>query len=133
MASGKYTAFIDDDDMIAPDYLDKVIDGMATDPDAIGLVGIISIMNSDGTKHKSRFYHTIQNSSYYTSNRGYERPPNHLNPIRRSIASKFDFPEKNFGEDTEWAMAVCHSKLIRTEYFIDTPLYFYDYNPHKTY
>jgi glycosyltransferase involved in cell wall biosynthesis len=134
MANGQYTVFIDDDDRIAPDYIRQVISGIETDyPDVIGLVGVITMPDNTGRQISRNFYHTLRNTSYWESARGYERPPNHLNPMRRDIAIQYQFPDKVFGEDTDWAMKINMDRRLKSEYYITSPLYFYDYNPAKTY
>ena len=55
----------------------------------------------------------------------YYRPPNHLNPIKRSIAIQFLFPEQNYGEDAVWSKAIERSELLQTEEWINIPYYFY--------
>ena len=57
----------------------------------------------------------------------YERYPNHLNCIKASIAKQFKFPEKNHGEDTDWATQIHKSGLLKSEYQIDDVIYYYDW------
>lgn len=134
MASGEYVAFIDDDDRVAPDYIDTVLEAITeTQPDVVGLIGIISQPDGQGRRGYKRFFHTIRNSRYFENDEGYQRPPNHLNPMRRDVASRFEFMDSSFGEDTDWAMRVARSGLLRTEYMVERPLYFYDFEPYKTY
>jgi hypothetical protein len=80
-----------------------------------------------------RFYHTLENRSYRTSPRGFERPTNHLNPMRRDVASHFEFIDKSMGEDTDWAMRICREQILKTEVFINRILYYYNYVAEKTY
>lgn len=132
MATGKYVAFIDDDDMVPEYYIQRIIDVIKEeDVDVIGINGTISIMYRQGIKSHHKFFHTIRNQQYYESNRGFERPPNHLNPMRRDIAVQFTFPGSNLGEDTDWAMKICRSGKLKKEHYIQEPMYFYDYNMFK--
>lgn len=132
MATGKYVAFIDDDDMVPEYYIQRIMDVIEkNDVDVIGINGEISIMYQHGIKEKRSFYHILGNKEYFESNRGYERPPNHLNPMRRDIAIQFKFPGSNFGEDTDWAMRVCRSGMLKTQAYIPEPMYYYDYNRFK--
>lgn len=133
MATGKYVAYIDDDDMVSPDYISLVLEALKNgDPDVIGIIGIYSTNDGRGVR-KTLFYHTIKNSRYWTSSRGFERPPNHLNPMRKSIAEQYSFMPSNFGEDTDWAMRICEDKVLKVEKFIQKPIYYYDYVKDKTY
>ena len=131
MATGKYVAFIDDDDSVPDYYVEKVIEAVKDDPDVVGIHGVISILYRHGVKVKRSFWHTIQNHNYYESPRGYERPPNHLNPMRREIAIKYQFPGSNLGEDTDWAMRICKDGVLKTQQWIQEPMYFYEYNQFK--
>lgn len=133
MATGKYIAFIDDDDMIHRDYLRHVLKALELDPDVVGLVGEITMHSVGRGTVRRKFYHTVANNSYRTSARGYERPPNHLNPMKREIAEKFEFIDKSHGEDTDWAMRICKTKALKSEVMVDNILYYYNFNPNKKY
>lgn len=122
-----YVCFIDDDDDVSDTYVSDIFLASTTNPDCIGIIGIITF---DGINPRP-FHHSIKYDSYFEKNSTYYRPPNHLNPIKSSIAKKFKFPTINHGEDTDWAMQICRSKLIETEQFINKPLYFYKYVKHK--
>ncbi len=122
-AAGKYVCFIDDDDKISKDYIKQVRIGMEQDVDCCSLVGEIT---TNGTDHRI-FVHSLKYDKYFTENNVYYRPPNHLNVIKKSIANKFRFPMLDHGEDTDWAMQLCDSKALKTEYVIKKTIYFYDY------
>ncbi len=125
-SNGKYVCFLDDDDDIHEQYIEMIYKALQTDPDCVKLVGI---MSTNGT-NPQKFVHSLEfNTRYEYDMQGqyFVRPPNHLNPIRRSIACQFLFPEANFGEDKHWAMAIANSKLLKTEAVIDEPYYFYLY------
>ena len=132
MATGKYVAFIDDDDSVPDYYVKKVVEAVQEDdPDVLGIHGTINIMFRHGIKVKRSFYHTIDNKTYYESPRGYERPPNHLNPMKREIALRYQFPGRNMGEDTDWAMRICRDGVLKVQKWISDPMYFYEYNAFK--
>jgi len=122
-ARGKYIAFIDDDDRISPHYISEVMKGIEDDVDCCSLVGEIT---TDGKSPKI-FVHSIKYDKYFESESVYYRPPNHLNVIKKSLVKGFRFPETDFGEDTNWAMKICNSGVLKTEYKIKKTIYFYDY------
>lgn len=130
-SNGKYIAFIDDDDRISDDYFNLLIPGLEKGVDCCSLKGIIT---EDG-QNPLLFEHSIKYNEYKTNPEGipvrYERYPNHLNAIRSDIARQFKFPEKNHGEDTDWATQIFKSGLLKTEYYIDEVLYYYDYRSKK--
>ncbi len=122
-SNGKYVQFIDDDDDIHDNFIQMIHEKLQQHPDCVSLTGIIT---TNGTNAKT-FIHSLAYNKYFEHNNTYFRPPNHLNPIKRSVAVQFNFPEKNFGEDTDWAMAIARSGLLKTEEVINTPYYFYLY------
>lgn len=126
-SSGCYIQFLDDDDDIHDDFIKIIYEKLQNNPDCVSLTGIIT---TNGTDPKT-FIHSIKYDEYFEQNNTYFRPPNHINPIKRSIAIQFAFPEKNVGEDTDWAMSIARSKLIKTEEVIDIPYYFYRYDATK--
>lgn len=122
-ALGKYCAFIDDDDIVCHNYIDLILDALKYSPDCCSLKGLIT---TDGVNAKT-FIHSIKYNNYFEKDGIYYRPPNHLNVIKTEIAKQFKFPEKNFGEDTDWAMQICHSGLLKHEIWIEPVLYYYKY------
>lgn len=123
-----YSMFIDDDDMLVDGALSHIIHKLKTEtPDCIALEGIYTENGSNPKK----FIHSMKYGEYSEQGNVYLRPPNHLNPIKTSIAKQFKFPEINHGEDTEWAMQIAKSKLIKTESNIGFPYYLYDYITNK--
>lgn len=134
MAVGDYVAYIDDDDEIGTDYFAQVLEAIEKErPDVIGLMGIMRWMKSRTRSVNYRFFHTIQNDSWWQSKRGYERPPNHLNPIRRDIASRFRFEDISHGEDRDWSLRIADAKVLKTEVMVGVPIYYYNFNPFKNY
>ena len=116
-----YVCFIDDDDDVSWDYVDKIFAGIVKDVDCCSLTGII---NERG--REKEFVHSIRYPAYHDNGKFYERYPNHLNAIRSRIAKKFRFPEISHGEDTDWATQIKDAKILKSEHWIEGPIYFYD-------
>jgi hypothetical protein len=119
-ASGNYCCFIDDDDKITDDYL-KVIEDSELKYDCIALNGI---MYSDG-KYLAPFYHSLKYTSWDSDKTSYYRNPNHLNPMKTSIAKQIGFTNKNHGEDKDFSQKLLNSGLLKTEYMHDKVQYLY--------
>jgi cellulose synthase/poly-beta-1,6-N-acetylglucosamine synthase-like glycosyltransferase len=119
-ALGDYVAFVDDDDMVSEDYVEKVLIALDDDPDCASLTGIIYLAN--GTS--SIFDHSVEHQEWSRGSDGvYYRSPNHLNAIRRSIASKVVFEDINFGEDKRFSDKV--RPFLRKETRIPGEIYYY--------
>jgi hypothetical protein len=127
-AKGDYVAFADDDDWLSDDYVARIYEALLNKPDCVSLVGEITF---DG-KDPHLFIHSLRYNSWYEENGVYYRFPNHLNPIKRSIATQFKYPEINCSEDYQWAEKVFNSGLLKNEVYLDEPYYFYRFNSKET-
>lgn len=126
-AKGKYISFVDDDDNVTAFYINTIYNALQQDKDCVKLIGL---MTTDGRNQK-RFTHSLKYRTYFEQNKEYFRPPNHLNPIKKELAEKFSFLEKNFGEDTDWAMRLCNAGVLKSEAETISPLYLYLYRTRK--
>lgn len=118
---GEYVAFVDDDDTVSVDYVEKVLAALTRNPDCSSLTG--QIVFSDG--YSRPFIHSLRYDRWIDDHEGkvYYRPPNHLNAVRRDIAVKVGFPAINSGEDRVFSMGI--RPLLRTEEWIDGIIYQY--------
>lgn len=137
MALGDYVAFIDDDDRIGENYFKGLLEGIEKDVDCCSLLGVIT----ENGVNPLIFEHSLKYNEYRTNEHKkntpipiqisesvvYERYPNHLNCIRSLIAKQFTFPDKNHGEDTDWATKIFNSGLLKSEYYINEVIYFYEW------
>lgn len=122
---GEYTCFVDDDDLVHENYIQMIYEKLLTSPDCVSLTGIIT----ENGRNPRKFIHSIKYSTWFTSeDKIHYRPPNHLNPIKRTITSQFKFPLKNCSEDKDWSMQIYRSKLLKTEVEITEPYYFYRFS-----
>lgn len=124
---GEYSMFIDDDDMICEDSLPLIINLLNNKPDVITLDGTLT---TDG-KNPKKFIHSLAYNEWFEKGGVYYRPPNHLNPMKTSIAKQFKFPDISMGEDRDWSMQICKSGLLKSEFSIGKTYYFYDYKTNK--
>lgn len=124
-AKGKYVAFIDDDDLITEHYFPGVFEGIEKGVDCCSLKGIIT----DDGENPRIFEHSIRHDRYETVKRDgkdyYLRFPNHISVIRADIAKQFIFPDQTISEDTIWATELHQSGLLKTEWWIEEPIYLY--------
>ena len=129
-ANGLFTAFVDDDDWVSDDYITSIVGTINSNPD-LDCIGIKGKLVSEAVGNKE-FIHSLKYDGYYEDVNYYYRPPNHLNPVRKSLVQNYLFPISNYGEDFDWAMKLCKNKVFSNEVFIDKILYYYYYEPEKS-
>lgn len=121
MASGKYIIFCDDDDLIASDYIEKILKACESDCDCIGISGTIT---TNGVNERQ--WHISKDfQMWFERGNVYYRTPNHISPVKRELAVQAGFPEISFSEDHEYSMRLL--PLLKTETKIPGNLYFYRY------
>jgi cellulose synthase/poly-beta-1,6-N-acetylglucosamine synthase-like glycosyltransferase len=120
-STGEYVSFVDDDDMVSPDYIEKVLNALTKNPDCSSLTG--EIVFSDG--YSRPFIHSLRYTQWIDDHEGkvYYRPPNHLNAVRRAIAVQVGFPPWNSGEDRSFSMGIRH--FLKKEEWIEGVIYNY--------
>ena len=118
-ATGDYVCYVDDDDLVSPFYISKILKAIENKPDCVGLRGVI-ILKGIGPRI---FEHSVQIKSWYEKNNIYYRCPNHLNPIKREIAQSVGFPDISNQEDRAFSFNI--QGKLKTETLIEEPVYYY--------
>lgn len=119
-ARGEYFCFIDDDDLVAENYVDAIYPLL----DGIDYVGFQLQYYHNGEPWKPTFHslrygvHTIE-----ADEQGFYRGVSHLNPIRTEIARQGRY-FGGYGEDNRWSEQVNPG----TEYYVDQVMYHYYFN-----
>jgi glycosyltransferase involved in cell wall biosynthesis len=124
-STAEYIAFVDDDDLIAPDYVARILRALERNPDCVGIEGIITF---DG-KNPKKFIHSLRYRRWFERGKIYYRNPNHLNPIKREIVLREPFLAINQGEDSDFSSRVL--KHLRNEVYVGGPIYFYEFRTQK--
>ena len=127
-ATGKYCAFIDDDDLVSRWYIGLILAAIKLNPDVIGFkLRYLEFLNGgrNGTaihsiKNKvwSREINELMNKEDI-----FYRCPNHLNPVLTEIAKTISFKHLKWAEDKEYSDRLYDS--LKSEIFIDDYLYYY--------
>jgi hypothetical protein len=127
-AAGKFSAFVDDDDWVAPDYVSKIVTTIKDNPDidVIGIRGILEYAPSH--PNNKPFIHSIAYQTYGEEIEKFTRPPNHLNPIRREHIATYTFNTINVGEDFDFAMNLVKKGCLKKEVLIPDIMYTYRFN-----
>lgn len=125
-ARGTYISFVDDDDRIADDYCERILEAIGERPDYVGFELLYTHMSRHHPRgYEVQVFHSLRHRGWHQRGRSLYRDVTHLNPIRRDIALQVPF-NGGPGEDRRWAQAV--RPLLSTEVYIDDVMYFYDFN-----
>lgn len=123
MASGRYVVFVDDDDRIGGEYVKRVLKATEQDCDAICFPAMVSLSGGNPRIcYYSKDFHTDHNTPT-----GYQRRPNHICAVKRVLMMETPFADICMGEDADYACRLLPK--LHSEVQIETPLYFYDYDP----
>lgn len=114
-------AFMDDDDLPGPTYIQRGLEFVASGMDCASLIGQIYW---DGKPGKP-FLHSLEWKEWFEDDKFYYRMPNHLNFVRMDKVKDIKFPDQNFGEDGKWSYAVRDAGVLKTEFKIEEVIYHY--------
>lgn len=125
-AKGKYLCFIDDDDDIAPNYLESIVRLCQSDRDVITFRSLFvcdtywSVINMD----------LDADNEQATPTRIVQRSVWHVCPVRSEYAKQFEFPNINNAEDWKWMEQVL--TLCKSQKHTDMILHSYRHSTHVT-
>lgn len=125
-AAGDYVCFVDCDDKISSTYIAQLLKAIAEDKDCICFFA--KYYNNSAPPVPVEY--DINISKDYGSTQKYYRMPNHLMCVKRELALQARFPEKTFGEDSEFAKRLY--PLLKTQTKISDYLYHYHFNSKTT-
>lgn len=128
-ATAEYVAFVDDDDMVSADYIQRIMACLESSPDCVGITMHVKIDGKEWIPSPI-FKHSLQFRHNYHWH-GQERTPHHLCPMRREIALKSRFSDKMWGEDYDFAIGLL-PHLVTEAWAGNDPLYFYEYVSKKS-
>lgn len=127
-AGGEYVCFVDDDDTVADDYVEQLLEGCHSGADVVTFnAAITGIPTSVSTHSMWQFGLTddLRQHGLMTVN--------HLCAWKRSIATMVGWcPELGFGDDQLWYQPLFYSGIVKTQFHIDKCLYRYNFNQQTT-
>jgi glycosyltransferase involved in cell wall biosynthesis len=129
MARGDYIVFIDDDDRIADNYLQRVIDTITDNPNVDVITYGMEMRRNGGALVVSDW--DLKLRSQWIERRPGANPkyifhsyPIHVLPWRRELVLDIRFPDRSHGEENPWALEATIRAV--SSHHIDEVLYFYD-------
>lgn len=125
-AGGKYVCFLDDDESIAPNYIETLLRLCNEDKDVCTFRNI-----SKFDEYWAIVDLSINNENEQSrSDEMVLRKPWHICPVRSEYAKMHDFPDSNYGEDWEWFDKVLSH--CTTEAKTNTVIHGYNHSIHKS-
>ena len=129
-AAGEYVNFVDDDDLVAEDYVESIRPLL----DGVDYIGFLAKFHRDGVYCGKLSFHSLDFKGWSESSYGYFRDISHLNPMRKelAVAGQMERYDGTFYEDHAWADLLRFLGIVKTEHFIAKPMYFVYYRSKKT-
>jgi hypothetical protein len=124
-----YQCFVDDDDTVSDDYVDRILGAIESRPDYVGLKLMVYMNGAPFVLSHHSLRHgrwTNEGESYY------RRDITCANPMRTDIArtARFDVVERGQPEDVPWVTQL--RGRLKTEVFVDEVLYHYWWVPNQS-
>jgi hypothetical protein len=123
-STADYVSCVDDDDMIAPDFIRRVQAALESRPDYVGF----QVRYTSGGHPQVPVEHSLRYRSWENREHILVRDIVQFNPIRRELALLGTW-EGGYAADGRWAEGVRASGQCKTEVFIPGQMYYYRYNP----
>jgi len=96
---GEYLCFLDDDESIAPNYIEAILRLCNTGADIGTFRALVKLKESWGLVNMA-----LQNkeNEQYSPDRMLQRPPWHMCPVKSKYAKMYEFEDINNAEDFRW-------------------------------
>src|SRR5207244_400394 len=96
-STGEFIVFVDDDDDVHERYVELILAALDAEPDldSLGIRGEVTFRG----RRSEPFVMSNRYRDYRWNGDFYERPPHHINPVRRDIARRYPFEEVDRHED----------------------------------
>jgi hypothetical protein len=125
-----YVSFVDDDDLVAGDYVSQILPRLTRD-----YVGFSLQAYEDGVPLPGPTYHSLMcggwfDKTFADGTKAWFRDISHLNPIKRKLALAVPM-YGGFAEDSRWAGELRALGIVKTENFINEVMYHYYSRPGK--
>lgn len=123
-----HVAFVDDDDLVGPNYVKRNMEGVNGDFDCCELWG----QYYENGRQFNPFHHSLIHKRWYQDDKFYYRMPNHLNCVKLDLIKDIRYEDITVGEDGRWSEAVRDAGVLKTEYPVKEIIYYYFQGKSKT-
>ena len=125
LANGLYSQMTDDDDELAPNAIELILNAIESNPE-IPCITFREKCMMNGVYKSSN--HSIRYSQWMDNQDGFDyvRSPFYKDVIRTDIAKSVPFPHIRYNEDEQWSKAL--KPFLTDEIHINEELYHYIYN-----
>lgn len=125
-ANGMYVAFIDDDDMVAEDYVKTILAACEATPDVVTFN--LELTRTDRSGREVWRYHLGEDQRRFGN-----MTANHLCAWRKDLATLVGWcPYLGYGDDQLWYKPLLASGKAVTEFHINRVMYHYQYSHTET-
>lgn len=127
LANGDYIAFIDDDDTVADNYVERIVNTLESNRgvDVMTFTQITSF--PDGRKQTCTY---SVNFDYKSNDTEWQGLPAHTMVWKKELVKDVEFPDVDCTEDVQWCKLV--SAKVNSEVSIEDVLYFYRFDESKS-
>jgi hypothetical protein len=127
-STADYVSFLDDDDWVAEDFIETVMEALYLEPDYVGFKVLYTV---DGQPQMPVF-HTLKYDGWVNNPEALYRDIVHFNPIRRDLALQGRW-EGGDGADRRWADQLRAIACVKNEVYVDRELHHYRNRTHDTF
>jgi hypothetical protein len=124
-AQGVYSNFVDDDDLVAPDYVAQIV----TLLDGVDYVSYDFQEYADGVPRPPTHV-SLHHGPWHQDKTGLWRDIVHFCPIKTALALAAPM-EGGYGEDQRWTDKMRALGIVKTEHHIDAPIHFLYFRSRK--
>lgn len=127
LSRGEFICFVDDDDEVAEDYIEKIVQMIDRHPDSDVVVFDVLCTIDGAQKQYCRYGIELE---YTTDHNNWYGKPAHTHVWRREIARMAHFSERPCGEDIDWVSEAW--PRVKIQHKIEKVLYYYNFNEKTT-
>jgi hypothetical protein len=125
-ARGMYSNFVDDDDLVSPDYVARILPFL----DGVDYLSYEFQEYADGVPRPPTHV-SLYHGTWYQDKAGLWRDIVHFCPVKTAMALLAPM-EGGWGEDTRWTNQMRNLEVIQTEHHVDAVMHFLYFRSKKT-